>query len=179
LQPQIFRKKQNELISLQGFLHFLRVMRLAESREEALRICESLHELIRLPLQDTLNVKNGLNYSMFLESIIRIAYHKLEEDGSGHHDNESGYKNVLEQMFNEGNIELKRLMLGDRMLSELYSHDNAKVFYQHATLLAAVFSARATLQLEQFLELSKEDFMGLLVESGILNEKREASAEEQ
>lgn len=57
-------------------------MQLANSREEALRICEALHELIRVPLTDTLNIKNGLNYSMFLESIIRIAYYKLEEEGA-------------------------------------------------------------------------------------------------
>ena len=56
-------------------------MRLAHDREEARRIFESLHELIRSPLKETLNVKNGLNYSMFLEAIIRIAYHKLEEEG--------------------------------------------------------------------------------------------------
>lgn len=116
-------------------------------------------------------MKNGLNYSMFLESIIRIAYHKLEEEG--HFDSESAYKNILEQMFNESNIELKKRMMDDRLLSELYSHDNANVFFQHATLLSAVFSARATLQLENFLELSKEDFMGILIESGILNEKIE------
>lgn len=58
-------------------------MRLAHTRDEALRMYESLHELsIKTPLRDTLNIKNGLNYSMFLESIIRIAYHKLEEEGA-------------------------------------------------------------------------------------------------
>ena len=44
-----------------------------------MRICECLHELIHIPISDTLNVKNGLNYSLFLESIIRIAYSKLDE----------------------------------------------------------------------------------------------------
>lgn len=76
-------------------------------------------------------------------------------------------------MFNDGNIELKKRMMDDRLLSELYSHDNGKVFYEHSTLLSAVFSAKAILQLENFLEMSKEDFMGILIESGILNEKRE------
>lgn len=116
-------------------------------------------------------MKNGLNYSMFLETIIRIAYHKLDEGGPG--SDEGGFKGVLEQMFNDGNIELKRRMMDDRLLSELYSHDNGKVFYEHSALLSAIFSAKASLQLENFLEMSKEDFMGLLVESGILNEKRD------
>jgi len=48
-------------------------------------------------------------------------------------------------MFNDGNIELKRRMMDDRLLSELYSHDNGKVFYEHSTLLSAVFSAKAQL----------------------------------
>lgn len=68
-------------MSIQGFVHFLKVMRLANSREEALRICEALHELIHVPLTDTLNIKNGLNYALFLESIIRIGYHKLDLSG--------------------------------------------------------------------------------------------------
>ncbi len=81
-------------MSLQGFVHFLKTMRLAHTRDEALRICEALHELIHVPLSDTLNIKNGLNYAMFLEAIIRIAYHKLEVNGSD--DRDSGYKSVLE-----------------------------------------------------------------------------------
>jgi hypothetical protein len=152
-------------------MHFLKVMKLASSRDDARRIYESLHDLVHMPITDSLNVKNGFNYSMFLESIIRIAYHKLDEHGPGSDD--GGFKGVLEQMFNDGNIELKRRMMDDRMLSELYSHDNGKVFYEHSTLLSAVFSAKAQLQLENFLEMSKEDFMGILVESGILNDKRE------
>jgi hypothetical protein len=149
--------------------HFLKMMRLAGSKEEALRIFEALHELVNLPLNDTLNIKNGMNYAMFLESIIRIAYHKVEENGES--DVDGGYKNILEQMFNDGNIELKKRMMDDRLLSELYSHDNCKVFYEHSTLLSALFTAKSTVQLENFLELSKEAFMGILIESGILNEK--------
>jgi len=94
LHPQLFRKKQNEMISIQGMTHFLKMMRLAGSREEALRIFEALHELVNLPLNDTLNIKNGMNYAMFLESIIRIAYHKVEENGES--DVDGAYKNVLE-----------------------------------------------------------------------------------
>ena len=107
------------MITLQGFLHFLKIMNLAHSRQDVMRICESLHEIIHLPLQDTLNVKNGLNYAVFLEALIRIAYYKLEESEYAAH--EGGYKNILDNIFNEGNIELKKRMMDDRMLSELYS----------------------------------------------------------
>ena len=132
-------------------------------------MCEDMHELINVPLSDTLNIKNGLNYAMFLESIIRIAYYKLGE--SGDVDQISGYKNILEMMFNESNIELKRKMMDDRLLSELYSHDNCKVFYKHSTLLSAIFSTKGSIQFDCFLELSKEEFMNILIESYILVEK--------
>jgi hypothetical protein len=139
------------MISLQGFLHFLKVMRLALSRQEVMRVCEALHEIIHLPLVDTLNVRNGMTYATFLEAILRIAYHKLDE--SEYAQSDSGFKNILEQIFNEGNIELKRRMMDDRMLSELYSSDNCKVFYEHFSLLAAIFSTRGMLHLETFLEM--------------------------
>lgn len=74
-------------------------------------------------------------------------------------------------MFNDGNIELKRRMMDDRLLSELYSQDNCKVFYEHSTLLSALFTSKSTIQLESFLELSKEEFMNILVDSGILGGK--------
>lgn len=146
-------------------------MKLASSRQEVMRICETLHEIIHLPLSDTLNVKNGMNYALFLESILRIAYQKLEE--SEYAGSENGYKNMLETIFNESNLELKRRMMEDRMLSELYSIDNCKVFYEHFSLLAAIFSTKGMIHLETFLELQKEEFMGILIESGILVEGKD------
>ena len=83
------------MLNLQCFLHFLKVMNLAHNRQEVMRLCESLHEIIHLPIADTLNVKNGLNYALFLESLIRIAYYKLDENeytGGG----DGQYKNVLD-----------------------------------------------------------------------------------
>jgi len=54
-------------------------MNLATSRQEVRELLECLGKVIRLPLQDTLNLKNGLNYAQFLEAILRIAYFKLDE----------------------------------------------------------------------------------------------------
>lgn len=139
------------MMTLQGLLHFFKIMNLAHSRQEFMRLSESLHEIVHLPLSDTLNVKNGLNYALFLEAIIRVAYYKLEDSDQA--NNEGGYKNILDQIFSEGNIELKRRMMDDRLLSELYSTDNCKVFYEHYTLLAAIFTTKGMLHLETFLEL--------------------------
>jgi len=44
-------------------------------------------------------------------------------------------------------------MMEDRMLSELYSQDNCKAFYEHFSLLAAIFTNKGMLHLETFLEL--------------------------
>lgn len=94
VHPQIYQKKENEMIILQSFLHFLKVMNLCQSRQEFMRLTECLHEIIHPPIQDTLNVKNGLNYAHFLESIIRIAYYRVDENGLANHPD--GYKNVLD-----------------------------------------------------------------------------------
>ena len=158
-------------MTLQCFLHFLKVMNLAHTRQDIMRLSECLHEIIHLPISDTLSVKNGLNYALFLEALIRIAYYKLEE--SEYAGQESGYKNVLDTIFNEGNIELKRRMMEDRMLSELYASDNCRVFYEHFQLLAAIFSNKGMIHLETFLELQKEEFIHMLIESGILVEGKE------
>lgn len=63
--------------------------------------------------------------------------------------------------------------MDDRMLSELYSQDNCKVFYEHFSLLAAIFTAKGMLHLETFLELQKEEFIHILIESGILVEGKD------
>jgi NADH:ubiquinone oxidoreductase subunit D len=45
-----------------------------------------------LPVEDTLNIKNGMNYAQFLEAILRIAYIKAEE-------NNTTFKMALEKIF--------------------------------------------------------------------------------
>ena len=127
---------------LQSWLHFMKLMKLAKSRDEALRVLESMHNIIRTPIQDTLEIRNGLTYSAFLEGIIRTAYYRLDDQGLQEQD--GALKDILEEMFNEGNIELKKRMMEDRLVSELYSHDNCKIFYQHNLLLTSIFEQKAT-----------------------------------
>jgi hypothetical protein len=66
---------------LQSWLHFMKLMKLASSRDEALRVLESMHNIIRTPIQDTMEIRNGINYSGFLEGIIRTAYYRLDDQG--------------------------------------------------------------------------------------------------
>jgi hypothetical protein len=59
----------------------MKLMKLASSRDEALRVMESMHNIIRTPLQDTMETRNGITYSGFLEGIIRTAYYRLDDQG--------------------------------------------------------------------------------------------------
>lgn len=82
-------------MTLQAFLHFLKVMNLSSNRQDFMGLCECLHEIINLPISDTLNIKNGLNYATFLEAIIRIAYYRLDESGANP-GSDGNLKNVLD-----------------------------------------------------------------------------------
>lgn len=65
------------------------------------------------------------------------------------------------------------------MLSELYSSDNCAVFNEHFSLLAAIFTNRGMLHLETFLEMQKEEFINILIESGILSDNHGKQEEEK
>ena len=76
-----YKRKENEMIPLQGFFHFLKLMNLAKSSEEVISMFNTLQEIdgITMPVDDTLNIKNGLNYAQFLEALLRIGYLKAEQ----------------------------------------------------------------------------------------------------
>jgi hypothetical protein len=71
-------KPENQMITLSSFVHFMKIMGIASSREEASLASEAMKEIdgVNLPFGDTLNILNGLNYAQFLEAILRIAYWK-------------------------------------------------------------------------------------------------------
>jgi hypothetical protein len=58
----------------------------------------SLHEIdgISLPIEDTLNIKAGMNYAQFLSALLRIGYIKAEQSGD---NSTQSYKNALDNMF--------------------------------------------------------------------------------
>jgi len=45
LQDQKFRKDENTMITLQGFINFLKVMKIAHSRDDVQSLSDCLHEL--------------------------------------------------------------------------------------------------------------------------------------
>lgn len=64
-----------------------------------------------------------------MEALLRIAYHKLDE--SEYASDPNGFKNILEQLFSDGEVEIKRRIMQDKPLSDLYSTDNGRVFYEN------------------------------------------------
>ena len=81
--PQIYEKKDNELITLQGFLHFVKVGRFVKSREELSLVLQHMDSALPTPIQDSLNVINGINFAQFLEAIMRVAYARHLDNGAG------------------------------------------------------------------------------------------------
>jgi hypothetical protein len=63
LQPQVYSLKENELITIQSFIHFLKLLDIASTRGDLYNILEKLDGLVPIPLEDTLNIKNGINYA--------------------------------------------------------------------------------------------------------------------
>ena len=59
---------------------------------------QSLHEIdgMFVPVDDTLNIKGGMNYAQFLSAILRIGYLKAEQSGDS---SNQAYKNALDNMF--------------------------------------------------------------------------------
>jgi len=71
-------KDENKMITLSSFVHFMKLMGIAGSRDEVTNASDAMKEIdgINLPFGDTLNILNGLNYAQFLEAILRIGYWK-------------------------------------------------------------------------------------------------------
>ena len=101
------------MIILQEFLHFMKLMDIAKSKEEASGASECMNDIdgVTIPFVETLNIMNGLNYAQFLEAILRIAYYKKENgDQAGNLD---GFKNTLETMFDDADLDIKKKAKAD------------------------------------------------------------------
>lgn len=106
-----YNRKPNEMIPLQGFFHFLKLMKLASSTKEVIDMFQTLNEIegIHIPVEDTLNIKNGMNYAQFLEAILRIAYLKSDEMEDTFAKAPGGkFKNTLEYMFQNASIDVHK-----------------------------------------------------------------------
>ena len=130
------------MIPLQGLFHFLNIMKLAETPVEVIEMFQVLSEIdgVNIPVEDTLNIKNGLNYAQFLEALLMIAHMKTKQAG-GTQENPTEftqiYKDTLEQIFSNLDLDISKRIKGDAsgVLSHAFSQENTTVFYEHEVLL--------------------------------------------
>jgi len=104
LFEQLYRRRENSMIPLQGLFHFMKIMNLAQSTTEVVDMFQVLSDIdgVERIVDDTLNIKNGLNYAQFLEALLMIAHLKTKEAG-GSPENPTEftniYKDTLEGIF--------------------------------------------------------------------------------
>ena len=87
-------------------------MNLAASPRDIVDMFQTLQLIdgVVLPVEDTLNIKNGLNYAQFLEAILRIGYIKAEETGQS-------FKMTLEKMFQSAQLDISKRQEADSFLN--------------------------------------------------------------
>jgi cell division protein YceG involved in septum cleavage len=163
LQDQKFQKEENLMITLEGFIHFLKTLGFANNRNEINSIAEYIHEIdgFQAHIQEPLNIFNGMNYSQFLEAILRVAYFK-KANNAELADHMDGYKNSLEGMFVDSTIDIKNRASEDKIFKQLYELSSNRYFEENFYLLGGVYSSTAALKDQGYLELSKNDFIKLL-----------------
>ena len=139
LQQQIYTRDENKFILLQAFIHFMRIMKIANNRDLACGAAESMHQIdgVTITLNDTLNIANGLNYAQFLEAILRIAY--WMKDKGPEKDNEDGFANTLETMFAEADLDIKKIAKTDETVSSLMTLAEMGTLKDNFALLGAIF----------------------------------------
>lgn len=116
----VYARKENEIIPLQGFFHFVKLMNLTNSAEELISWFEqSLYEIDGMfsPVDDTLNVKGGMNYAQFLSALLKIGYLKAEQSGNA---SSQSYKNALDLMFTNASIDIEKRKMQDPILHDVY-----------------------------------------------------------
>lgn len=116
---------------------------------------------------------NGLNYAQFLESILRIAYSKL--DNSAEKGAEDGFANQLETMFGDADLDIKKKAKSDETLQMMLQLAEAGHYRENYQLLAAIFSEKAMPNKEEagMIDMSRDDFVQIMKESQILIKKEE------
>ena len=116
-----------------------------------------------------------MNYAQFLEAILRIAYHK--RDNSDQSGNPEGFKNTLETMFDDADLDLKKKAKNDDITAKMIDLSQGNFFEENYELLAALFSEKGMPRGDHH-ELSKPDFVGILKDTGLLIMPAKATKEE-
>ena len=111
-------------------------------------------------------MNNSLNYAQFLEALLRIAYYKKDTgDRKGSPD---GFKDTLESMFADVELDIKKKIKSDSILGTMYELSNSGFFAQNFDLLGGIFSEKAIMRPNHHFEMPKTDFIHLLKECGLL-----------
>lgn len=174
-----YKRKENAMIPLQGFFNFCKLMNLAQSAEELMSFFQqSLHEIdgMYVPVDDTLNVKGGMNYAQFLSALLRIAYIKAEQSGD---QSNQAYKNALDAMFQNSKIDISKRQMDDPIVSYIYEQDNARVFFECELILSAIFTAKSIKLGDTYLQMAKSVFIDIIREIGLLIMPKKKTAEEE
>jgi hypothetical protein len=145
----------------------MKVMQLADSKDDLSATVDCMMEIdgVKTPFADTLNMENGLQYSQFLEAILRIAYYKKNEN-SEQAGNVDGFKNTLEAIFAETELDLKKRQKLDPVLEKVVQLSHNGYWSSKYFLLAGIFETKGMLKGDH-LELAKQDFIALFNEAKI------------
>ncbi len=174
-----YRRKENEMIPLQGFFHFVKLMSLAQSAEELISFfTASLHDIdgMYVPVDDTLNIKGGMNYAQFLSALLRIGYIKADQSGD---PSNQAYKNALDNMFQNSNIDIQKRQVNDPIIALVYEPDNNRAFFEYEQILSTIFTVKSIKLGDTFLQMPKSEFIAIMAEIGLLIYPKKKTAEEE
>lgn len=111
-------------------------------------------------------MNNSLNYAQFLEALLRIAYYK--KDNSDKKGSQEGFKDTLESMFADVELDIRKKAKQDMVLSHMLELSGSGWFAHNFDLLAGIFSEKAIQKQDNHFEMSKSDFIFLLRECDLL-----------
>jgi hypothetical protein len=92
-----------------------------------------------------------------------MAYFK--KDNSDQAGNPDGFKNTLEAMFAESDIDIRKKAKSDGILQIFMDLSNKGFFEENFELLASIFNEKGMPKSEGYVEISKTDFINVLKDS--------------
>lgn len=101
-----------------------------------------------------------------MEAILRIAYYK--KDNSEQAGNPEGFKNTLEAMFADAELDIKKKAKNDQVLHTFIELSNQGFFEENFDLLAALFNEKGMPKSDGFVEISKADLVNVFKDSKII-----------
>ena len=97
LHPQFYSLPENEVITLQAFFHFLKLFKLIDKKSDIEELKGQDISIPFVPIDNTLNMKNGINFGQFLETILIRAYHKVAQ--ADRTSDPTAYSEILQDIF--------------------------------------------------------------------------------